>query len=71
MPKCLDCIHRVDIKLGRDECHLYPPVGDQGWAKVSPSDVACNSWEGIGVDLVEVSPQPDKSIKVAVPKKKR
>lgn len=71
MVTCLDCIHRVAQKLGKDECHLIPPIGDFGWSKVSPSDKSCSRWEGIEYDLVEVAPQGDKSVKVAVPKKKR
>jgi hypothetical protein len=65
---CLDCIHRVSQKLAKDECHLIPPIGELGWAKVSPTDAACNSWEGIGV---EVAPPVVTSPKVAIPKKKR
>ena len=68
---CLDCIHRVSQKLAKDECHLIPPIGELGWAKVSPTDIACTHWEGLGFDPIETTPPVEKSIKVAIPKKKR
>ena len=79
---CLDCIHRVAMKLAKDECHLIPPIGEIGWAKVSPTDVSCSHWNGIGVDnasLDTVAPLVPEAVKdfaaayavKVVPKKKR